>query len=115
MGRQGQRAVLCFCVQRGDVREVRPADHIDPIYGRTLRQAMHSGVEVIAYRAQVTPRQIHLRYGATDATGAIHCFVLPLSFPSGGEAWLQWGIGPAHPWRGALECDPGPVALTRST
>ena len=58
---KGQRAVLCFCVQRGDVKEVRPADQIDPVYGRTLRLAMEQGVEVIAYRAQVTPRQIHLR------------------------------------------------------
>ena len=60
--RNGQRAVLCFCVQRGDVKEVRPADQIDPVYGRTLRQAIDCGVEVIAYRAQVTPSEIHLRY-----------------------------------------------------
>jgi sugar fermentation stimulation protein A len=30
----GHRAVLVFCVQRGDVDRVRPADHIDPVYGR---------------------------------------------------------------------------------
>lgn len=40
-------------------------------------------------------------YGATDATGAIHFrFVLPLSFPSGGEAWLQWGIQDAGAIKG---------------
>ena len=50
----GHRAVLVFCVQRGDVEEVRPADAIDPVYGRTLREAMAAGVEVLAYRARVS-------------------------------------------------------------
>ncbi|HEV2110155.1 MAG TPA: DNA/RNA nuclease SfsA, partial [Gammaproteobacteria bacterium] len=44
----GRRAMLCFCVQRDDVREVRPADAIDPVYGRTLRQARDAGVELAA-------------------------------------------------------------------
>jgi sugar fermentation stimulation protein A len=47
-------------VQRGDVREVRPADGIDPDYGRTLREAVAAGVEVLAYRAKVTSREIAL-------------------------------------------------------
>jgi sugar fermentation stimulation protein A len=54
------RAVLCFCVQRADVREVRPADAIDPDYGQTLREAVHAGVEVIAYRAKLDPRAVVL-------------------------------------------------------
>lgn len=57
----GQRAVLCFCVQREDVSEVRPADHIDPAYGRVLRQAVAAGVEVLAYGAQVGLEGISLR------------------------------------------------------
>jgi len=56
----GQRAVLCFCVQRGDVDEVRPADAIDSRYGRTLRAAIAHGVEVVALGATPTPRGIHL-------------------------------------------------------
>lgn len=60
MVREGHRAVVCFCAQRGDVREVRPADAIDPEYGRTLRQALAAGVEAIACRARVTPRSIRL-------------------------------------------------------
>jgi sugar fermentation stimulation protein A len=56
----GQRAVLCFCVQRGDVDEVRPADHIDPAYGQALRAAMAAGVEVIAWGARLTPQAILL-------------------------------------------------------
>lgn len=56
----GDRAVLVFCVQRADVREVRPADHIDPAYGRGLRQAMAVGVEVLALGARVEPTEIRL-------------------------------------------------------
>ncbi len=57
----GFRAVLIFCVQRSDVHEVRPADAIDPVYGRTLRQALASGVDVLAYRAVISPHEITLR------------------------------------------------------
>ncbi|MBL8436714.1 MAG: DNA/RNA nuclease SfsA [Zoogloeaceae bacterium] len=43
---KGARAALVFCAQRGDVREIRPADAIDPHYGRRLREALAAGVEV---------------------------------------------------------------------
>ena len=56
----GHRAMLCFCVQRDDAREVRPADEIDPVYGRTLRQAVAAGVEVAAYAARVAPEDVTL-------------------------------------------------------
>ena len=58
----GQRGVLCFCVQRGDVAGVRPADEIDVVYGKTLREAVQNGVEVIAYQAEVTPAGIALKH-----------------------------------------------------
>lgn len=57
---RGLRPVQLYCVQRGDVREVRPADGIDFEYGRTLREAIAAGVEVLAYRAQVTPDEIRI-------------------------------------------------------
>ena len=57
---RGHRAVMFFCVQRGDVARVRPADHIDPEYGRTLRQALASGVEALAWGAEVSPTGIRL-------------------------------------------------------
>jgi sugar fermentation stimulation protein A len=60
MKAQGLRPVQLYCVQRGDVREVRPADGIDHEYGRTLREAIAAGVEVLAYRAKVTPEEIRL-------------------------------------------------------
>lgn len=57
---KGLRPVQLYCVQRGDVGEVRPADGIDHEYGRTLREAIAAGVEVLAYRAKVSPREIRL-------------------------------------------------------
>jgi sugar fermentation stimulation protein A len=58
--REGDRGVIFFTVQRGDGRSVSPADAIDPEYGRLLRLAMKSGVEALAYRAQVTSEEILL-------------------------------------------------------
>lgn len=57
---RGLRPVQVYCVQRGDVDEVRPADGIDHEYGRALREAIAQGVEVLAYRASVTPAGIRL-------------------------------------------------------
>jgi sugar fermentation stimulation protein A len=56
----GARAVLLFCVQRDDVTEVRPADAIDPLYGRTLREALGAGVEALALRARLDAQGIVL-------------------------------------------------------
>lgn len=51
MVRQGERAVLLFVVNHSAVREVRPADHIDPEYGRLLRQADKAGVALLAWQS----------------------------------------------------------------
>lgn len=56
----GARALLVFCVQREDVEQVAPAEHIDPVYARTLRQAMAAGVEVVALGASICPARIRL-------------------------------------------------------
>ncbi len=52
--RRGARAVLLFCAARTGTRVVRPADDIDPAYGAALRAAARAGVEVLAYRCDVT-------------------------------------------------------------
>lgn len=56
----GHRAAVVFCVQRADVEQLRPADAIDPAYGRGLRAAIAAGVEAHALVADVSPRQIRL-------------------------------------------------------
>ncbi|MGF1527361.1 MAG: DNA/RNA nuclease SfsA [Candidatus Competibacterales bacterium] len=58
---QGGRSVIFFCVQRGDVTEVRPADAIDPVYGQTLRQVLGVGVEAMAFDTHVSPEGVWLR------------------------------------------------------
>jgi sugar fermentation stimulation protein A len=62
MVRQGHRGVIFFVVQRGDGASVAPADSIDAEYGRLLRLAAKSGVDVLAYQASVTPQQIVLTH-----------------------------------------------------
>ncbi len=71
MCQQGNRAVLFFCVQHTGIEQVAPADSIDPVYGKTLREAMEVGVEVIAYGATITPEAIRLERSLP--------FVLPAS------------------------------------
>lgn len=58
--RRGHRAVIVFVIQREDCAIFRPADEIDPEYGRWLRRALRVGVEALPYRATVTPREINL-------------------------------------------------------
>lgn len=57
---QGDRAVLFFCVQHTGAREVRPADDIDPAYGKLLREARAAGVEILAWRSCISPGEFVL-------------------------------------------------------
>ncbi|MFZ5775715.1 MAG: DNA/RNA nuclease SfsA [Thermodesulfobacteriota bacterium] len=60
--RNGQRAVVLFCVQREDVQWFSPASHLDPAYAEGLRIAMAGGVEALAYRAILSPEEIRLAH-----------------------------------------------------
>jgi sugar fermentation stimulation protein A len=46
---QGHRAVMFYLVQRMDANLFRPADHIDPEYGKELRGAIKNGVGMLVY------------------------------------------------------------------
>ena len=48
----GARALLFFCVQHSGIRRFRSADHIDSAYGKSLRTAIKTGVEVVAYKTR---------------------------------------------------------------
>ena len=52
----GWRAVIFFLVQRGETIAFAPADHIDPEYGRLLREAVERGVEALVYKTIVNPQ-----------------------------------------------------------
>ena len=56
----GHRAVLLFCVNHTGIEQVSVADHIDPAYGKVLREALQAGVEVLAYKADIDPKAITL-------------------------------------------------------
>ncbi len=58
--RKGHRTAVVFVIQREDCNGFRPADEIDPEYGRWLRRALRAGVEVLSYQARVTPQEIVL-------------------------------------------------------
>ena len=58
--KQGERAVLVYCVQREDCSEFRPAEKVDAHYASVLREAIGQGVEVLAYQASVSVEAISL-------------------------------------------------------
>lgn len=60
MARRGHRAVMLFFVNRADCRVFRPADHIDPAYGRALRSAHRAGMEILPVQARCTARDIRV-------------------------------------------------------
>ena len=56
----GDRAVIFFLIQRMDADLFRPADHIDPEYGKTLRRVARAGVETLAYDVSLSLEGIEL-------------------------------------------------------
>ncbi|MCP3852559.1 MAG: DNA/RNA nuclease SfsA [Gammaproteobacteria bacterium] len=54
MVQQGHRGIILFCVQRNDIKQVRAAEEVDPLYAKTLAQVQKNGVEVLAYGARFT-------------------------------------------------------------
>lgn len=56
--RLGHRAVCFFLIQRMDATCLRPADRIDPAYGKELRAAARSGVEIFAYDVRLDLERI---------------------------------------------------------
>ncbi|MNG06020.1 Sugar fermentation stimulation protein A [compost metagenome] len=56
----GQRAVLFFAVLHSGIEQVAPAHHIDAHYATLLAQVQQQGVEVICYRANLSPDGMYL-------------------------------------------------------
>ena len=57
---KGNRAAVLFVVQRMDCESFTAADEIDPTYGKALREAAAAGVEILAYQADISPKEIRL-------------------------------------------------------
>lgn len=57
---QGARGVIFYLVQRMDGEQFKPADHIDPEYGRMLRQVVEAGVEAVACDVKIDLERIRI-------------------------------------------------------
>ncbi|MFD1804054.1 DNA/RNA nuclease SfsA [Mixta tenebrionis] len=55
IAQRGERAVMLFTVLHSGIEEVSPARHIDARYAEQLAQAQQSGVEILCYRAEISP------------------------------------------------------------
>ena len=56
----GDRAVLLFTVLHTGINHVKAAKHIDKKYADLLQQAINGGVEVLVYKADISPKYIYL-------------------------------------------------------
>jgi sugar fermentation stimulation protein A len=54
----GNRAVMLYLITREDAESFSPADHVDPRYGKAVKQAVKNGVEVISVLCYVSPTEI---------------------------------------------------------
>ncbi len=57
----GKRAVLLFAVFHSAIGRFSPARHIDPKYAQLLNEAQKQGVEVLAYKAELSADNMTLR------------------------------------------------------
>jgi sugar fermentation stimulation protein A len=67
MVEQGYRAVLCFAALHTGINNVQAAKHIDPKYAVLLAEAIKSGVEVIAYKAEISSKALSLTHSINVA------------------------------------------------
>ncbi len=57
---QQRRAVLLFCIQHEGINRLSVATQIDPDYSRALTEAINAGVEVLAYKAEISNSELTL-------------------------------------------------------
>jgi len=57
----GDEALQLYFIQRGDCDVFRPADDIDPEYGKELRHAAKAGVKILALEARITKQSITIK------------------------------------------------------
>ena len=56
----GYRSVIFYLIQRTDATLFKPADSIDPAYGKALRRATADGVEILVYDVHINLQTIKL-------------------------------------------------------
>jgi len=58
--REGNRAMVIFVAQRGDVSNLKLADRVDGEFTQSFRDTIARGVELLAFKAKVSRRGIEL-------------------------------------------------------
>ncbi len=58
--KDGHRAVLLFVVQMDNVAGFSPNADMDPLFAQKVKEAAETGVEVLAYRCSVSPREVKI-------------------------------------------------------
>jgi sugar fermentation stimulation protein A len=58
---EGHRCVIFYLIQRTDAHLFKPADLVDPEYGKSLRTAVKHGVEIMAWDVKIDLKKIELR------------------------------------------------------
>ena len=57
---EGHKAILFFCVMHAGLKNIKPAYHIDPGYGKLLQIAVAAGVKLLAYKTSISTQGIEL-------------------------------------------------------
>ncbi|MBJ3813398.1 DNA/RNA nuclease SfsA [Shimwellia pseudoproteus] len=57
----GERAVLLFAVLHSGINQVSPARHIDTRYSQLISEALNKGVEIFAWKAELSPQGMSLK------------------------------------------------------
>ncbi len=60
--KDGFRAVLFFCIQNTGINKLYIVEHIDKKYAELFKLAVQNGVEVVAYKSEVTLEQVSLQH-----------------------------------------------------
>lgn len=58
---EGQRAVIFFAVLHSTITRFSPARHIDEKYAQLLSEAQQRGVEILAYKAEISAEGMALK------------------------------------------------------
>ena len=59
--KEGYGAFVLFVIQMADMKYLRPHDETDPAFGKALREAAASGVNILAMDCAVTPDSMDIR------------------------------------------------------
>lgn len=58
--KMGHRAIMLYVVNREDADIFKPAEQVDPIYAKLLKEASQNGVEIFVYACKLSPQEITL-------------------------------------------------------